>query len=407
MERGPLAGWMCCMLLLALVPGPARSAPAPPDTALVHGSNAFAFELYARLARQDGNVCFSPLSVHSALAMAYTGARGATATAVGRALHVGDAPDAVGKPYRRLLEALRPGSGGKGSTLEIANALWSSERVRLEPAFVSALEKDFEAPARSLDFGNAAQAAGTINDWVATQTHQRIRELVTPSALNAASSCVLTNAVYFRGDWMTPFHKSATRHETFHRTDADTVRVPTMQQTGRMAIAEMPGAQVLSLPYADGRLSMLVLLPRHKDGLHGLERALSERNVAGWIGKLRPHLVELHLPRFTFSHAEEMKAPLTALGMGVAFDPAQADFSGISRGSRTRISAVLHRAYIAVDEAGTEAAAATGTVMELTAARPTKAERPIVFRADHPFVFVLRDERTGAILFVGRVADPA
>lgn len=388
----------------------APAAPATSDGAiapLVAGQNRFAFALYARLAPQPGNLFVSPFSVHAALSLAATGAHGATETAMTRTLRLPEPPVTCAPRWRALLADLNAG-GGTGesrSELAIANAVFTGKRFALLPAFVDGAKRDFGGEARTVDFAHAAEASGAINGWVADRTHDRIKDLVPPGALNAQTASVLVNAIYFHGRWMSPFLEGSTRTEPFHRGAAGDVSARMMSQTLNASYAENAQAQVLRLPYADGRLEMVVMLPKRSGGLAAMERSLSAPSLTTTLERAATREVKLSLPRFTFTRATRMDAPLKALGMAPAFDPARGDFSNMTTAQPTAISAVFHKAFVAVDESGTEAAAATGAVMEVTAMR--MVDRPVVFRADHPFVFLIRDGRTGAILFMGRVADPS
>jgi serpin B len=405
----PLVRRLFTALALALAPSVTHAAGMPDSsTALARGANAFAFELYARLAHASGNVFFSPFSVHGALAMVDAGARGATQAAIAKTMHYPADAAELGAAYRALLADLNASgrqSKSQGSQLEVANALWASDRVQLEPAYTSAIERDYGGVARALDFADPAHAAGQINGWVAERTHQRIRDLVSPSALNAMTSCVLTNAIYFKGHWMSPFRAVNTREKPFHLASGASTNVPTMFQLTRFDYAEATGLQLLTMGYADGRLSMTVLLPRQRDGLAAIEHELTAAKLEHWLASAKPQRVDVNLPRFTFTRALELTGPLSAMGLEPAFDDA-ADFSAMSTTASTKLSKVVHKAFVAVDEAGTEAAAATGAVMALTAMSPEAEKPPIVFHADHPFVFLIRDEPSGAILFLGRVDDP-
>ena len=233
---------------------------------LATGNNAFAFALYDRLAHEPGNVFFSPFSVHGALAMVYAGSRGGTATSIAKTMHYPAEPAALGAAYRPLLDAMHAPGGGncRASQLEIANALWTNDRVRFEPAFVTGVERDFGGMARALDVAHPQRAATLINGWVLEQTHQRIRDLVPASALTAQTASVLTNAIYFHGWWATPFKKTRTHQALFYRSPHDTVDIPTMRLDAKLDYAETADVQVLSMPYADERLSMLIVLPRRR-----------------------------------------------------------------------------------------------------------------------------------------------
>jgi serpin B len=396
-------------VIAALLASVGMASEPHPTTDLVQGGNTFAFELYARLANEPGNVFFSPFSVHSAVAMAYAGARKATAREMARVLHYPEGPETLGGTYGAVLRDLRAEpptvDSLKRSDLAVANSLWGNPGMRIRPEFAAGIMRDYGGTVRWLDFGRSQAASDTINGWVSAATHGRITELVPVEALNESTVSVLVNAVYFHGRWERPFDQEWTRPAPFHFTSEASISVPTMSQTLWTKYAETPDLQLLELPYADHRLSMIVLLPRRMDGLASLEDSLDGERVSGWLARRGVREVEVHLPRFTFSVGRRLNGPLMEMGMRLAFDSGRADFTGMTPLDNVFISAVFHQAFVAVDEQGTEAAAATA-VLHMRGGLATAGPPPIMFQADHPFVFLIRDTRSGSILFLGRVADP-
>jgi serpin B len=252
--------------------------------------------------------------------------------------------------------------------------------------------------------GDTEQARKVINAWVEKQTKDKIKDLLQPGVLDVDTRLVLTNAIYFKGLWAQKFKKSATKEEPFHTAGGGSVKAPLMHQTGDFKYLDGGDFQALEMPYRGQGLSMVVLLPKKADGLAALEAKLTGPNLAAWLGKLRKQEVEVALPRFKMTRALALNATLEALGMRKAFIPGGADFSGMagSAGRRLFIQAVVHQAFVDVNEEGTEAAAATAVAVGADSEPPP----PPVFRADHPFVFLVRDNRSGSVLFLGRLANP-
>jgi serpin B len=369
-------------------------------SALVKGNNEFAFALYGRLRVGDGNLIVSPASVSTALAMTYAGARGDTADEMAKALHFTLPPDELHPAFAELLKELNGAGQKRGYQLSLANALWGQKGLSFKDDFVRLTRNDYGGGLREVDFAHDPQAARKeINTWVEKQTQDHIRDLLGPGAVGRDTRLVLTNAVYFKGDWQRPFKKGQTRNEPFFTADGGSVPAPLMHQTARFRYYEADSLRVLELPYAGKQLSMLVLLPKEVDGLGELEKSLSADRLAGWLGKLREQEVVVSLPKFKTTSEFRLNGPLSALGMRKAFRGG--DFSGITAEGSLPISDVVHKAYVDVNEEGTEAAAATGVVSRAA----VLAERP-VFRADHPFVFLIRDARHGSIIFLGRVVNP-
>ena len=397
---------------------PEGEAPPPQDAApadqvqVAEGCNRFAFDLYARLKGAEGNLFLSPYSISTALAMTYAGARGETADQMAKVLCLPASGEAVHGAYGALQKDLNAAGEGGAFELVVANRLWGQKGFAFLPDFLALLEARYGAGLEPLDFAGATEAARqTINAWIEKQTRDKIKDLIKPGILDAATRLVLTNAIYFKGKWAEEFDKKATQDEDFFLTPEKKVAAPLMHRTADFGYLESDDLQALELPYqvARGdshgrgdRLAMVVLLPTAKDGLAALEASLSADKVAEWVSKLNRREVRVALPRFKTTAEFSLAQVLAAMGMQDAFDASRADFSGMTGAKDLFISAVVHKAFVDTNEEGTEAAAATAVVMTLSA----MPEPPPVFRADHPFLFLIRDTKTGAILFLGRIADP-
>ena len=351
----------------------------------------------------------SPASISAALAMTFGGARGETEAQMKRVLHVDGARDAVAADWGRLSRALQ--SPARPLTLRIANRLFGEKTTKFEQAFIDKTKLDFGAPLEPNDFVNAFEPARAhINGWVEDQTEHRIKELLPPNALDKQTRLVLVNAIYFLADWAEPFEKSATYDAPFSVAQGAPKATPMMHRAGKHRFAQADGVKVLELPYKGGDASMLVILPDRKDGLADLEKSLTGAKLEGWKTALAMQTVAVSLPRFEVSPTPSMSLgeDLKSLGMPDAFDRDKADFTGIAnpvdRKERLKIDKVFHKAFVKVDEKGTEAAAATAVVMAKGGGPPPAP--PLEFNADHPFVFAIVDKATGVVLFLGRVADP-
>ncbi len=375
---------------------------------VVQGNTAFALELYAKLAGegkgqgQPGNLFFSPYSISSALAMTYGGARGQTAKQMGKVLHYALQPKKLHPVLGQLQRQLNEKGKAGDFQLAVANALWRQQGYVLLPDYVQMTEKFYQAPLEELDFVQAAEEARLrINGWVEEKTQEKIKDLIQPGVLDAATRLVLTNAIYFKGDWRSQFKKEVTEKAPFYVTKEEQSEAEMMFQKGEFTYAEADGIQILELPYKGEQLSMLVLLPGKRDGLKDLENKLTVQNLQKWQKKAKQQEVEVYLPKFKMTSEFSLGKVLAEMGMGDAFSE-QADFSGMNGNKELFLSAVVHKAFVEVNEEGTEAAAATGVVMTLKA----MPMPPVVFRADHPFVFGIRDNEFGSILFLGRVVKP-
>jgi serpin B len=406
-------------------PKPSDAPAAASDLApVVSGNTAFALDLFARIreASVEGNLFFSPYSVSTALAMTYTGARGNTEHEMATVLHIatlagaaaqGEAPsgprfwerDRVSATFAALERSLAADPEARGYALHIANSLWGQDGYPFLDGFLKTLERNYGAVMNRVDFVNDAEGARrTINAWAEEKTKERIRDLIPSGALDQATTLVLTNAIYFKGLWTWQFDKNATRNAPFFGESGQTA-VPMMFQKHDFRYLEMDGVQVLDMPYRGGNVSMTVILPGkgRPGGLAALERELTPAKLDVWLLGLHEQEVLVYMPKFTMTWGtEELADDLIALGMGDAFRPGVADFSGMDGTRDLFISNVFHKAFVAVDEEGTEAAAATAVAMKRMAASPQT-----VFRADHPFLFLIRDHESGSILFMGRMADPS
>jgi serpin B len=376
------------------------------QSAVTQGNNAFAVDLYNHLRQQAGNLFFSPESLSTAFAMADAGARGQTAEQMGQVFHFALPPDRLHPAMGALLAGMN--APHSAYELRVADALWAQQDAHLLPSYLDLMQSDYGAALHRVDFKTQPEAArGTINRWVEQQTSNRIQNLIGPGVLTPLTRLVLTNAIYFKGTWRNPFEKAATQDGEFHLSATRTATVPLMHRAGSGYRYYDGGAfQELELPY-EGDLAMVVLLPKQTDGLPAIEQQFTAAAAKGWLDKLEPaQRVILTFPRFTMTQQFELSGTLSAMGMPQAFSPA-ADFSGMTGKPGFQISAAIHKAFIDVNEQGTEAAAATAIGMTAAAMRmPEQQPPPIVFRADHPFLFMIRDTKTGAILFLGRVDDP-
>jgi serpin B len=381
-------------------------ASDPDVDALVDGNNAFAFALYQVLKGEEENLFYSPYSISEALAMTYAGARDGTEASMADALHF-TLPQARLHPAFNWidLELAERGEGAQGKDsegfrLHVVNAIWGQAGYTFLPEFLDVLSQNYGAGLRILDFvGETEPSRVTINEWVADQTEQRIKDLIPEGAINELTRLVLTNAIYFNAAWKYPFKEEMTTTGQFKLLDGTIIAVPMMRQDESMLYAGGAGYQAVELPYDGGELSMVIILPA--DGqFEAVEGMLSGERVKVIIAGMEIRQVDLTMPRFEFESSLGLKRALSALGMGVAFTE-DADFSGISGKRDLLIQDVLHKAFVSVDEAGTEAAAATAVIVGTTS-MPELAEVKI----DRPFIFFIRDIETGSIIFIGRVLNP-
>jgi len=392
-----------------------RAPEAPPGdvAAVAAGNNAFAAAAYALLAAEEpGNLVYSPASIRLALAMTYAGARGQTATEMAEVLRFDLEPAALHAAFNALDQelasrnlapyTLQDGVERKVQ-LSIANSLWGQQGFTFVPEFLDTLAENYGAGMRVVDFVAAAEAARqAINDWVAGETNDRITDLIPEGVLSEMTRLVLTNAVYLDATWDSIFEKDATFDAPFFLLDGSEVTASTMHQQASFPYAAGAGWQAVELPYVGEHLAMVFVVP-DSGRFAEVEELVSGGLLAEVVGGLEDAQVNLGLPRFEFRTRASVADLLAAMGMPTAFDPAAADFSGMTADDRLFISDVIHEAFIRVDEEGTEAAAATAVVMDLTSA-PVEV---VDLQIDRPFLFSLYDRETGEILFMGRVLNPA
>jgi serpin B len=375
--------------------------PIPPPS-ITDGMNQFAFDLHRHLGSETtDNLFVSPASISTALTMTSAGARGETLAQMTRVLHLPE--QQVHEGFAAMIQHLNQLGQQDDLELVITNTLWGQHDYEFLPEFTNLLATQYGADLRPVDFRrNTEGARVAINSWVEQQTREKIQDLIPEGVLTDLTTLVLTNAVYFLGQWQSPFSEEATRDLPF-TTQAGEVRdVPMMFQESTLRYTEDDDAQVLELLYA-GNVSMLLVLPREKRGLPALEAQLDPEKLQHWTARLRSRPVRVFLPKFTLTAEFQLKDQLTSLGMPDAFS-SRADFSGMDGTRDLYLQEVVHKAFVDVNEKGTEAAAATGVVVGVRSARPTPTPE---FRADHPFFFLIRDTQSGTILFTGRLNNPS
>jgi serpin B len=388
-------------------PSGSVTAPSPPPfpeelKVLAVSNNAFGLDLFGKLRVEKGNLAISPLCLSMALTMTWAGARGETAREMQKVLHLDGTIDQVPALAGKLLHGYQ--DPALGVTLRLADRLFGEKTARLRPAFTDRMSASFGAPVEPVDFLNAADASRQhINAWVAEATADRIKDLIPPGGVDRSTQLVLVNAIYFLGTWRSPFFRQATAAVAFHLTPSESHDVPTMRQDMWVSFAATDGVKLLELPYRGGAFAMTLVLPDAVDGLGAVEAQLSPATLERWLVTLASATVSVVLPKFEIDPpALMLNEPLRSLGMMLAFDGRKADFGGLAE-EPSHVSGIFHKAFVKLDEQGTEAAAAT-TIREGKKARPEPPK--LEFHADHPFLFFLRDVRSGLILFMGRVADP-
>ena len=395
-----------------------RAAPAATAAELaelVDGNSAFAFGLYRTLAEEDGNLFYSPYSISLALGMTYAGARGETERQMADTVHFLLPQDRLHPAFNALDIDLASrgggtvGNGDEGFTLNIANAVWGQKDYEFLAPFLDVLAENYGAGVRPIDFeGSPEQSRIRINDWVADQTEDRIKDLIPKNAIKEITVLVLTNAIYFKAAWNYPFETSM-GVRPFHLLDGSEVDVPMMGQTERLGYLKGDGYQLLDLPYDGLETSMTILLP-DAGTFRGFEQTMDAALFSRTLESIERDYIELTMPKFEFESEFSLSDPLKAMGMRNAFDRSASEFSGMDGRSCLAgdlpclvISEVVHKAFVSVDEEGTEAAAATSVITEkVVSGRPD----PIRIMVDRPFIFLIRDRATDAILFVGRVENP-
>ena len=375
--------------------------------ALSSGNSAFAIDLYGALRRQEGNLFFSPYSISLALAMTYAGARGETEAEMAKVLHYNLPQDRLHPAFNALDQQLAirgsgaAGQDGKGFRLKLANSVWGQSGYRFLPQYLETLARNYGAGLRLVDFAKSPEPARlTINDWVKKQTEGKVVDLLPQGVIDPQTRLVLANAIYFNAAWKYPFSKEATRDRAFTLLDGSRVDVPMMSETKSLPYARGDGYQAVELPYDGGEMSLVVMLP-DPGAFEGFERPLSNDRVQAILKGLQPRQVALTLPKFSYESSFNLADTLSGMGMPEAMGD-RADFSGMDGSRNLFISDVIHKAIVVVDERGTEAAAATAVGIAASAL----PAQPVTLTIDRPFVFLIRDIKTGTLLFMGRVVNP-
>lgn len=381
----------------------AEARQNPDVNAVVKGNTAFALDIYKKLKHTKGNLFFSPYSISAALAMTYAGARQNTAEQMAETLHFTLDPDRLHPAFALIQDHLN-GIQKKGNIqLSVANTLWPQKGYNFLQDFLDLTKKYYRVSVTPADYKKPEPARKIINTWVEEKTNNKIRELIQKNILDPFTTLVLVNAIYFKGNWSSQFNKELTTNTPFWLSPDKSVRIPMMAQKKKFLYAETRDLQILELPYVGNDLSMIVLLPKKISSLSELEKNLTANNMNKWTNSLRTREVQVFLPKFRLTSQFRLEKILKSMGMADAFG-GSADFSGMTGNRDLFISAVIHKAFTDVSEEGTEAAAATAVIMSRGIAGP---EPPAVFRADHPFVFLIRDNASGSILFLGRVENPS
>ena len=368
---------------------------------VVNANNQFAFEMYSELNKtEQGNLFYSPYSISVALAMTYEGAKEQTADEMKSVFHFPE--NNILRPnfaaiYNKINEQ------DKDYELRTGNALWAQKDYPFLQDYLDRVEKYYGGKAANLDFVNQTEESRqTINRFIEEQTNDKIKDLIPKGVLNSLTRLVLTNAIYFKGTWQWEFDKADTREQDFKITPDNVVKVPMMRMEpdkAELNYADLENLQILELPYKGEEISMLILLP--KENLDSIEFSLNAEKLTEYKNQIQSTKLDtIYLPKFEFDTKYTMNNVLKAMGMPTAFSMS-ADFSGMDGTQKLYIDKVIHQAYVKVDEQGTEAAAATAVVVSLKSAMPSN-----VFRADHPFIFLIQETNTGNILFLGRVIDP-
>ena len=373
------------------------NATAESVSSLVNSLNDFSFDFYQQIGSgENDNVFFSPYSIFTALSMAYEGARGNTAAEMQQVLNILQNDPATLGSFGKIYNLLNQNQ--EGYTISTANAFWAHQNYTFLQEYLDLLENFYMAEANELDFAQNVQAAEIINNWIEEHTNDKIKDMIEPDMLSAYTRLVLTNAIYFKGLWAVPFEEDNTYETDFEIADEETVSVDMMSESDYFNYTETDDLQILKLNYKGDEISMVIILPK-ENNISIAESAIDAENLTTWRNNFNEMEISVQLPKFKFEKKYPLNDILKEMGMLEAFSM-NANFSGMDGTLSLFISRVLHQSYVEVNEEGTEAAAATASIMDLKAA-------PFFFFADHPFVFLIQHEETGAILFMGKVMNPA
>lgn len=376
-------------------------------TETVKNNNQFAFEIYNKLDKKDKNIFLSPYSISTALAMTYTGAKAKTAECMEKVMHFSGGIGMISTEFNSLIAEINS-RNGKDIEINVANRLFGDKKTEFLNEFLQNVEKNFSAPLQKVDFKNDLEGSRKIiNKWVEDKTKNKIIELIKPNVLQPETKLALVNAIYFYGDWAHQFDSLATRKGNFYTDEQTKKEVKLMWQKENFEYTETNDLKAIRMPYKGNTLSMEVFLPNKKDGLAELEKNMTEENYSKLSKQFKWEEVSVTFPKYKMTVDFQLGDILKEMGMELAFSDF-ADFSGMSTKTPLKISHVIHKAFIDVGEKGTEAAAATAVIMvEVTSVRREEPKPHKIFTADHPFFFTIRDNKTGSILFMGKVMNPS
>jgi serpin B len=396
-------------LRLALVPliwcvsfASAHAASSSPQDSVVQGNTAFTVDLYGQIEKQTGNLCFSPYGVSSSLAMTYAGARGRTEQEIATTMHFKPSQEALHGAFRAVGASIQ-GLERSGIAITQANSLWCQTASQLDDNYVSLLRNNYQAEALRADFSDCSASANKINSWFLDRTKGKIKNIVESRQITPSTRAILCNAVYFKGEWATKFDKSTTKAESFYTGPELSVMVPMMRAESKFKIVREDDFSLLELPYVGKKLSMLLFLPTANDGLQDFEKQFTADHLKLWLAKLNQASEAkafVRVPRLKMSCSLALSDTLGQMGMPSLFSEKDSDLSGITGKRDLFISSIVHQATLDVSEEGTEAAAGT-------AAQVKTKSQPLSFIANHPFFFLLVENRSGNILFCGRVINPS
>jgi serpin B len=393
-----IIAWAALLTLIGPVNTAFADKPEPANAA--EANNAFGFDLFKKMAEGSAgkNVFLSPYSLSAALSMTYGGAREKTAEEMAMVLHYGVSGEKVHQDFSEMTSAVLK-SGKEGCRLHVANALWGQDRDGFKKNFLDLIENYYQGGFHAVDFaGQTEQTRETINQWIEKNTADKIRNLLVPGDIGPDTQMVLTNAIYFKGNWASQFEKDRTQKRPFQISPEKSVEIEMMAHKGPFLYNETAdGLQVLELLYQGEEMSMVILLP--ENGIEDLLKTIQSATFEQWVSGLDRKEVDIFIPKFKFESRSSLKSTLQSLGMREAFE-GNADFSGMTGGKGLSISEVIHQANVEINEEGTEAAAATAVIMGKS------ISMPLVFKADHPFIFVIRHRPTNTILFMGSMMEP-
>ncbi|XP_049772849.1 leukocyte elastase inhibitor-like [Schistocerca cancellata] len=379
------------------------SLAGAPLEAISHSSIDFTVDLCWRM-NEPGNLFFSPLSIQVILALVYFGAKGDTAKELERGLHLPSDKQLTDNGINALMHRLNE---SQNVLLDIANKIYLRTGSEVKKEFRQTADR-FLAGVQQLNFAESEQSTKTINDWIESKTHGKIKDMIMKGTLDASTLMVLVNAIYFKDEWLKVFYEEETKPTPFHLPSGATEDIDMMYVEDRLLYADVTelNSQALMLPYKDWRLNMMILLPKEMNGLQDLERNIDKFDPLHILKGMTKSKVFVYLPRFKMEYSKSLKDTLITLGMESMFNPAKANFSGAVDGDYV-VSQVLHKAFIEVNDRGTEAAAATVLIAPGSSAPQLPPPTPVTFKADHPFMFFIVDDITRTILFAGRLVKPS